>query len=343
MSPFCDIFQSVMVSGWTLIRFGGSGIGRMLLSNPLSVGLGRISYSLYLVHWPLYVFYRQGSGGEPGTMILLIISAVSVAVAVGMYRLIEQPFRFHRPGDRRASSASYSLKLIAGLTICLIAVSASMCLSKGWAWRFPDSLARFAKEAEDEKNNRYKLLEKLCNSENSRSCAEPSAVGINVFVIGDSHAPDALNALHAQYPQYHYILKQMSGCPPLVREDYNLLTVKHPDRTGCINRNEALLYQDQLSQADLVVINTVFSWYKPVHLKHTIIQIRKKTNAPIIVMGNYMFFGSSLKSMGKVFCNMIEIRNQEMQEVGTDRDERHGSFSVGFGFATAMASCVVRV
>jgi len=53
--------------------------------------------------------------------------------------------------------------------------------------------------------------------------------------------------------------------------------------------------------------------------------------------------GSSLKSMGKVFCNMIEIRNQEMQEVDTDRDERHGSFSVGFGFATAMASCVVRV
>jgi hypothetical protein len=53
--------------------------------------------------------------------------------------------------------------------------------------------------------------------------------------------------------------------------------------------------------------------------------------------------GSSLKSMGKAFCNMIEIRDQEMQEVDTDRDERHGSFSVGFGFETAMASGVVRV
>jgi len=52
-------------------------------------------------------------------------------------------------------------------------------------------------------------------------------------------------------------------------------------------------------------------------------------------------FGSSLKSMGNVVCNMIEIRHQELEEVDTDRDERHRSFSVGFGFETAVASGVV--
>ena len=50
------------------------------------------------------------------------------------------------------------------------------------------------------------------------------------------------------------------------------------------------------------------------------------------------YFGSSLKSMGNIVCNMIEIRHQEMEEVDTDRDERHRSFSVGFGFETAVAS-----
>lgn len=54
-----------------------------------------------------------------------------------------------------------------------------------------------------------------------------------------------------------------------------------------------------------------------------------------------LYFGSSLKSMGRVFCNMIEIRDQEMEEDDTDRNERHGSFSVGFGFETAVASGVV--
>ena len=67
---------------------------------------------------------------------------------------------------------------------------------------------------------------------------------------------------------------------------------------------------------------------------------------PQKVRGAWMIFplnlyGSSLKSMGNVVCNMIEIRHQELEEVDTDRDERHRSFSVGFGFETAVASGVV--
>jgi hypothetical protein len=53
------------------------------------------------------------------------------------------------------------------------------------------------------------------------------------------------------------------------------------------------------------------------------------------------FDGSSLKCMGKAVCNMIEIRDQEIEEVDTDRHERHGSFSVGFGFETAMVCGIV--
>jgi len=51
--------------------------------------------------------------------------------------------------------------------------------------------------------------------------------------------------------------------------------------------------------------------------------------------------GSSLKSMGNVIQDMVDIRHQEMKEVDTDRYERHGSFSVGIGFDTTMACNVV--
>jgi uncharacterized protein with NRDE domain len=46
--------------------------------------------------------------------------------------------------------------------------------------------------------------------------------------------------------------------------------------------------------------------------------------------------GSSLKSMGNVVQDMLEVRNQEIEEFDTDRYERHGTFSVGFGFETAL-------
>lgn len=48
---------------------------------------------------------------------------------------------------------------------------------------------------------------------------------------------------------------------------------------------------------DLVIINTVFQWYKPEHLIHTVMQIRKTTKAPIVVFGNYLFFDDDLPDL----------------------------------------------
>ena len=47
--------------------------------------------------------------------------------------------------------------------------------------------------------------------------------------------------------------------------------------------------------------------------------------------------------MGNPVLNIIEIRDQDIEEVDTDRYERHGSFSVGLGFETAMVCSVVWV
>ena len=52
-------------------------------------------------------------------------------------------------------------------------------------------------------------------------------------------------------------------------------------------------------------------------------------------------FGSSLKSMGNAIRDMIEIRNEKIGEVDTNRYERHGLISVSIGFNTAMVCRVV--
>jgi hypothetical protein len=62
---------------------------------------------------------------------------------------------------------------------------------------------------------------------------------------------------------------------------------------------------------------------------------------PIDCINIIVHTGSSLKSMGKTVCNMIKIRDQKLGEIDADRDERHGSFSDGFVFESALACCVV--
>ena len=60
------------------------------LSHPVVVGVGRRSYSLYLVHWPILVFVRYRADGvltNHGRAAVLVLTVVS---AIAMYLLVEK-------------------------------------------------------------------------------------------------------------------------------------------------------------------------------------------------------------------------------------------------------------
>jgi peptidoglycan/LPS O-acetylase OafA/YrhL len=65
----------------------GGSTNTFLASRPM-VGLGLVSYSLYLWHWPLVAFY-----GEPDPGRQLILLAIALLLSFLSYRFIETPFR----------------------------------------------------------------------------------------------------------------------------------------------------------------------------------------------------------------------------------------------------------
>jgi peptidoglycan/LPS O-acetylase OafA/YrhL len=89
-----------------------SGNGRVLSSKPL-VLVGRMSYSLYLWHWPVfslvdYRFYWQSS------LVRLVLKiAISLLAAAASYYLIEQRGRLllNRPGKMRIAYAALACSL----------------------------------------------------------------------------------------------------------------------------------------------------------------------------------------------------------------------------------------
>lgn len=117
-------------SGYDLSRFGFS---RVLSLRPVTY-LGDISYSLYLWHWPVIVFYILLKGHQPGVVGGASILALSLVLASLSYHLIEQRFRFGKPtvqtGGRRfrpriGNRSAY------GLAACLIVLS---CISAAGPW-----------------------------------------------------------------------------------------------------------------------------------------------------------------------------------------------------------------
>jgi peptidoglycan/LPS O-acetylase OafA/YrhL len=102
--PFPSLFALLPTVGTGLIiGFATSAtvIGRLLSTRAL-VGLGLISYSAYLWHYPLLAFARHRSLTVPSDGILFAIALLSLPLAYLSWRYIEKPFRTRHLMSRRA-------------------------------------------------------------------------------------------------------------------------------------------------------------------------------------------------------------------------------------------------
>jgi peptidoglycan/LPS O-acetylase OafA/YrhL len=78
-----------------LIAAGQAGwVNQRVLSHPVAVRIGKISYALYLWHWPLLSFAFILAGNEPPAATRAAIVMISVALAWLTTAFIERPVRF---------------------------------------------------------------------------------------------------------------------------------------------------------------------------------------------------------------------------------------------------------
>ena len=80
----------VMGSLFLIAAGPGAWVNKKILSNPMAVWIGLISYPLYLWHWPLLTFSKILEAGSRGRNISLLLTFL---LAYLTYRLIERPIR----------------------------------------------------------------------------------------------------------------------------------------------------------------------------------------------------------------------------------------------------------
>lgn len=91
-----------------------------LLAVPPLVWAGRISYGLYLWHWPLFGWLNADRTGQTGPRLLALRLAATVAVSVVSYYLVERPVRTGRWPWRQPRLAP---ALAAGAVLALAAAT----------------------------------------------------------------------------------------------------------------------------------------------------------------------------------------------------------------------------
>ncbi|MFT5484822.1 MAG: peptidoglycan/LPS O-acetylase OafA/YrhL [Halieaceae bacterium] len=201
-----------------VILCGASPAGSMLLGNPVMVWLGRLSFSLYLVHWPLIVFHRTLLGPELSTSDKLVLLGTALVAAMLLNRWVEQRFRLSRTSEQASSPLGTTktmqrIGVAAGITAFL---AVAVIQGDGWISRLPESARRFATVNDlVEVRNIRAYVANHCSPRGEPFCGERLSDRPNVMLLADSRGPEIYLALHTAFPQLNILASYADGCAPV--------------------------------------------------------------------------------------------------------------------------------
>lgn len=270
-TPSPGLLTTIPTIGATLIILFESKntIAYKILSSQLFVGVGLISYSLYLWHQPIFAYFRQTTNHQSGNFTFALLIILTLGLATASWKYIEQPFR-NKEKFNQKDIFKYSFIGI----FLFILIGATGSYTKG----FQDFYV--ANRMSSPELFRYKLIkehtgkdisnqmidDEICNywvseineitEKRFNNCAKIFNKGI--VVLGDSHAMNLYNILSKANHSRFLIGISKPGCRPHNKssnchyDSFNKFLERHHKNIAYIiyHQSGSYLIQDKYGQVD---------------------------------------------------------------------------------------------
>ena len=253
-----------------------NGLITKILSTKLFVGIGLISYSLYLWHYPIFAFARIIDIFQKGLFVNLLLVIIILVLSIFSYYFIERPAR------NKNSKFKVVLSLILILISILVALNINIIQKDGYKHRLDFNIKNY------ELDKKKYLLENT-NFEINYNYDEYDDRK-NVLIVGNSHAEDILEIFSKtnlvdkvyfnltspkiRYDGYNFQLDYM----------YKFLTEKKAIIDG-YNGDFYNHLKKQYDLADLIILST-FYFDNDLNILEDLIKFLKKDNKKIIIFDN---------------------------------------------------------
>ncbi len=314
-----------------VIVSGNSRIFGWLLTNRVAVSCGLISYSIYLVHWPLLVFYKYHLFREPEQAEYTMLFLATLLLSYLMYRFVETRFRrsIHAPTDSTGDHRVLVVNL--GLMLCIFVAGTTIGLAKDQRWGKGDTLSSRAVEQGHER--RLQPAASGCTvltlGDSTRCHLERP---FQLLVIGNSHEIDAYNAFHQIYgsdPQVNLIsFGQFNKCPLEFGPDgpASPVAIRDCDRRLAILRDAAFV---RSLDAMVLGLNNPFGDQLLIGNKRPVWRVIHHLRAlnpdlPLVVMGSYINTVRDCTELYNRFHSFDACKNREFLDT-TGYGERQSS------------------
>lgn len=287
--PYVD---ALLACGATsiLIASQSSFLGSSGIVTPL-VWLGDRSYSLYLVHWPLFSFaaHANATGAWYRWEVRVGLILLAIAIAALLFHLVERPLRVrgHAAFDR--SRGARDARLVCSAALCLVLVFAGQMLFVSDRYGFAHRL----------RGNSG--LSEACSQEIAKpdvsNCKSSSQV--EAVVWGDSHAMHWVEALAAEGMPLLQITR--SACAPVLGTAAIHTSKGSAWSGGCIEFNDNALLAIRESEAKVVVLSSMWTYLE--HFELTVRtddqQLVKRELDHAAVVRRIAFVVDQLRKSGK--------------------------------------------
>jgi peptidoglycan/LPS O-acetylase OafA/YrhL len=229
---------------------GSTWMGRVLALPPL-VGIGLISYSLYLWHWPVLVFGEQLLVRHLTRMETVIAVLLSFVAAIVSWKFVEQPFRRKVLG--RSRGLLFSTVSFASAFVILLGVIG--LAGRGLPWRFPEPALRYAAGSTDRDTELARCASNMKAIRKGELCQIGSSQTgrVDFAVWGDSHAEalsPAFKKLADESGATGWVASH-SACAPL-------LGVSRGHSATCNNFNDEVV--SAIERKDIPIVFVVGRW-----------------------------------------------------------------------------------
>ncbi len=174
-----------------------------ILSTKLFVGVGLISYSLYLWHYPIFAFSRITNFLLDDLLIKFFLIFISIILSIFSYNYIERPARKSKISFK---SILYSIFLF---IIVILVFNSSVLHKNGYKNRFHSIL-----DVQEHSILRDPLTFKRCNWGKTNTCYFNKNSNKKIFIIGDSHVWSIIPNLKNKITNkgYQFVTSAYPGC-----------------------------------------------------------------------------------------------------------------------------------
>ena len=254
-----------------LILAGRQGIAAPGLRNPVVNWLGRASYSLYLVHWPIIVLYRYVTGPALSYGEAALLFTATMIVGGVLYHTVDIAFRIR--GQGRAAAGNRVGALCAA-AVSVVTLSTAMVLGEGWSWRVPTSIQYLAgRTIKDPWTEKRAYAATHCLPVGDIFCGRRDPNGKNIMILGDSRGLGLYVSIKAAYPKFNVYMSAANSCTPVFDKNVSV----SPRNPHCVDINRKRLQAALDAPAeDVIFVVTHFNGWRR---KYTLETVARMTAA----------------------------------------------------------------